>query len=487
MEIQFENIRNDCVQMVAHDQTVVHSEIDTADRGGVRRLLSVSTEAVVQSAEAVAGEAHVYGRVNYKILYLDAEDKVCGLDYFGEFDFVLQDERIAVGAVSATVGVLDAECTVADNVIKPQAVIDVRLLQVVSHAAEVVVDAQCEVLRQPIEAVALTPVAEASFEVVEEVESRQAIDRVLLFDAHAVQTGTRAGLDSTTVEGKVYAQVIYRSQGELLTKDIVFDFAEQLDIEGDVDLSVFVRQSKLVLTGEDDNNILRVEMVLSVTGYRIATTALDAVQDAYADGEDVVLSRDCFVCRRFEGMYARSERIVAEPSQLPDVGQVIAATVARIHVANYVAGEGQITAEGLAVAGILYLDTEGAMQAGEVEMPFSLSFAAEGVSPECVLAGEAVAMGVSATARGRIEMNVQLVVKSYCPTSVSYTTQIDVQPYDAPQAVLSVYFAPAGATLWQIAHAVHVSPASLLAEDATLADPSDEVRRVTVFRHRELR
>lgn len=488
MQLEYQTINNDCVVAVAKGQTIVKSDIDTRDRGGAAKLLSVSTDAVATSVEAVEGEARVYGRVNYKILYLDREGKMNGLDYFGEFDFAVEDENVAVGTTEALADVLDAECTLSDDVIRLQAVCEVRLMQVVSHTAQVVVSAPGECLEDTLHAISLSPLGDVTFEVVEEVESRHNIDRVLYFDAKAIHTDTVKGVDSTTVEGKVCAEVIYLSQGEVLSQEIAFDFAEQMDVEGDVDLSLSVRQAKLVLAGEEQNNVLRVELTLCVKGYRMAEGEYRTVADVYQPDADTTLVRDSFVCRRYHGITRRSERVSArfDPAELPAHNGIVAATVSRVNVANYIAGEGQITAEGLAVAGVLYLGEDGTMQAGEVEVPFSVSFAEAGVGPNCTLVGQAIAQSVSASKNGVVEMELLFVVKCYVPSTVSYVVSVDSTPREVDDAVMSVYFAPAGATVWDVARAVHVSPNALLQQNPDLSTPADEMRRVLVFRHRQL-
>ena len=490
MELNYQTIKNDCVQAVAKGQTVVRTDVDLADRGGVGKLLSVSVDATVTSVEAVEGSARVYGRAVYKVLYLDAEGKIGGLDYFGEFDFDVVDEAIAVGATWATAGVLDSDCTVTGSTLHLEAVCEVSITQIISHEADVVTSADCECLEEVISTVSLSPIAESNFEVVEEVESHASVDRVLLFDAKALHTATRQGVDSTTVEGKVFAQVVYRTEGEIKSQAIVFDYAEQLDVEGDVDLTVSLKQAKLVLTGEDDNNVFRVETVLSVKGNRLVKNEYTAVLDAFRPDCDVRVAGDNFLCRRYEGLTTRTERVSqkVDEAELDLSAGVLAATASRVNLANVIASDGQITVEGLAVANVLYRVQEGGLASGEVELPFSVTFAAPSVSAECTLAGEALVLSVSVVGAGVVECELVFAVKCYRPYLVRYVTAIEAQPTACKDAVMSVYFAPVEATLWDIARAVHVSPSQLLRQNPDLADAPEDgaMRRVVVFRHRDL-
>lgn len=490
MELAYQTIKNDCVQTVAKGQTVVRTDVDVTDRGGVGKLLSVAVDALVTSVEAVAGSARVCGRVVYKVLYLDAEGKIGGLDYFAEFDEDVEDEAIVVGATRATAGILDSDCTVSGGVMHLEAVCEVNLVQVVTHQAEVVTAAPCECLQETVGTVTLAPIAESNFEVVEEVESRASIDRVLIFDAKALHTATRQGVDSTTVEGKIYAEVVYRTEGEIRSQALVFDFAEQLDVEGDVDLYVSLKQAKLVLTGEDDNVVLRVEAVLSVKGNRLEHNECTAVLDAFEPDCDMRIACDSFVCRRYEGLVTRSERVSqkVDEDELDLSAGVVAATTSRVNLANVIASDGQITAEGLVVVSVLYRAQEGGLEAGEVELPFSVTFAAPNVNEGCTLTGEAIALGANVGRQGVVECDLLFAVKCYRPYAVRYVTAIEATPASRHDAVMSVYFAPADATVWDIARAVNVSPSRLLEQNPALADfaESGAMRRVVVFRHRDL-
>lgn len=488
MEINYQNIRNDCMQWVAKGQTVVRTEIDLKDRGGATKLLTVNVGATVTSVETVEGKAQAAGKVTYKILYLDGEGKTCGLDYFADFDMDVEDEAIAVGEASATAGVLDADYTLSADRIQLEAVCEINVLAVVSHEADAVAAVEGECLEEEISTVTLTAIPDSTFELVEEVEVGTGVDRVLYFDAKALHTATRMGVDSTTVEGKVAAVVVYKTQGEVREKEIAFDFAEQLDVEGEVDITLATKQAKLVLTGEDDDNVLRIEMVLAARGYRVNRNDYVLVADAYVADCDLVVRRDSFVCRRFAGQLSRTERISAKVGDdLPVSASVIAATASTVNVANLIAGDGQITVEGLAVASVLYRTEEGAYDATEVEMPFSTAFASEGVSEDCLLSGEAIAPDVSAVG-GTVEMTLLFSVKCYRPTLVRYTTAIEATERTNTDAVMSVYFAAPDESVWDVARAVHVAPSELLRQNPALAEPQEDgqLRRVVVFRHRDL-
>lgn len=484
MELNYQTIKNDCVSLVAHAQTVVNSEVSTAEKGGVGKLLSVNADIGITSQEAVQGQVRIGGKVTYKIVYLDREGKVGGLDYFGEFDAVAEDERIAVGNVDVSAGILDAQCQIAGDELRLSAVCDLLVYQIVSHEDNALVAAPCECLQEEVQATALSPLPEAAFEVVEEIESGCTVDRVLLFDAKAIKTGATHAEDTTVVEGVLYADVVFLCQGTVRSTSLNVPFSEEMDIAQDCDLSLRLKSARLVLTGEDDNNVLRVEAVLGVKGYAVQHTSYTLVKDLFCQECDVVPKRDCFVCRVPLGEYSEGQRVSA-PIDL-DGQRSVAAFVSRVNVASLTPQEHSFVAEGLAVVGVLYEDGQGALQAQQVEIPFSVDIAAKGVDKDALLQGRAIGQEARVGSHGEVVAQLLFAVSAYRPQQIGYIVDVEQIPYAAKQAVASVYFAAPQDTLWDVAHAVHVSPAQLVALNPSLQEPASETRRVLVFRHRDL-
>ncbi len=493
MNIQQQTINNDCVLQVGYGQAVVNCDIATTERGGVSRILSVNCDACATNVETVVGQANVSGRVNYRILYLDDEGKVSGLDYFCEFDQSVTDERIDTSRAVASLVVVDTDCRTLQGNIRLQAVVDIRLYQIVSHTDQIVTDTGCEQQTQTIQSVSLAPLGENSFEVVEEVDSGCNIDRILMFSVGSVLTDSRPTADGTQVCGQVMANVVFLSDDNVVVRHIPFDFAEELDITGEVDLRLGVKSSRLVLTGDEGSNILRVEVVLCVSGYNVQRTDVVAVTDAFAPDCDLVPDGRCFLCRRPIGRFVHRERLSTQinaTDDMPVIRKLLSGTVNRVNVAGWIAEPDRVVAEGVAVIGLLYLTDEGQLTSAEVDVPFSVPFAAQGVTCDSYLDGDALAVGIDAVLRGQqVDVTVQLLlsVNAYAPQKVCYVGDYTAKPVDSGnQSVISVYFAAPSDTLWDIARRVRVAPSELLALNPELETPSDTPRRVIIFRHRDL-
>jgi hypothetical protein len=85
MSFRFNEIKSDCIKKIASAEVVVDTLISDAESGGADKVLSVSADGRLLSAEVLGETARVSGRVNFKLLYLDKEGTVRGLDYFADF------------------------------------------------------------------------------------------------------------------------------------------------------------------------------------------------------------------------------------------------------------------------------------------------------------------------------------------------------------------------------------------------------------------
>ncbi|NCA66770.1 MAG: hypothetical protein EOM87_01755 [Clostridia bacterium] len=180
-DIKYEVVKNDCVMELVHSQLVVTCTINTAERGGVSKVLGVSADAKLFSLEALGGEAKLSGKVNYKILYLDGEGKLSGLDYFTDFSDALAGEKILASyKLSAQISIIDVDISVASDEITLSAVCDFVISSVITGEFKTVTDinAEYDISEEKISRVQMS---ESSFEVCEEIESGVNIDKVLLY------------------------------------------------------------------------------------------------------------------------------------------------------------------------------------------------------------------------------------------------------------------------------------------------------------------
>ena len=84
MEITYGELNLGVIERYS-DEILVETSVDTSERGGAEKVLSVEAEVKLSSVELLDKEAEVSGKVNYRLLYLDRQSRLCGLDYFKDF------------------------------------------------------------------------------------------------------------------------------------------------------------------------------------------------------------------------------------------------------------------------------------------------------------------------------------------------------------------------------------------------------------------
>ncbi len=489
MEFKKQKINNDCINTVGSDTIEATCQIDTAARGGAKQLLTVTADATATQVETVEGQARVEGRVNYKILYLDGEDHVNGLEYYCDWQALIEDERIDPSRATATAYVADDKAALNGDIIDLTAQVSVDVWQTISSSFEGIVDGECECKTKEIEVGRIVPLPEVRFDLSDEIETNETVDRVLYFDARAVVDEIKQATMGSTVEGTLYADVVYLSGGELRSKQLPIPFAEEIEQDGDIAAEVAVKSARVVVSGEENNGVIRVETVLTLSAYRNESESVTVVEEMFAEGYDLEYDHARMVCKRPHSHYTLRHKIgIQTPigEETGNISRIITALPCRLGLANLVAGTDQITVEGLAVVSVVG-EGEG-MVSATVEIPFSVTAPAKGVSEDCLLDGTATLCGVEATIKGgMLDVSVTLVarVNGYLPVIVDYIPQAQaVEAQDEGDApAISVYFPQAGESLWDVAREVKVSPAKL---QALNPDWEEEPRRVIVFRHKEM-
>ncbi|HPD03172.1 MAG TPA: DUF3794 domain-containing protein, partial [Clostridia bacterium] len=192
MDFLFEKIKSDSLQALESQQSVVESALSEAASEGITQILSLSAEAKVLAVEAVAGEARVTGRVNFKLLYL-SEDEPKSLDIFADFT-----ERVAHADITpslkltASMTVIDAE-TDRTTFFKLRAVVETTVCLLIKKEKECLTGAEAGVHAEG-ETARLTEhigTANVEVELSEEEAAGGCIGRVLMLDAAAIVSNVK--------------------------------------------------------------------------------------------------------------------------------------------------------------------------------------------------------------------------------------------------------------------------------------------------------
>ncbi len=491
MEISYKEFINNCLTSVAHDQLAVTCSVDAKDRGGIKRLLGVSAECKVLNAEPMKGEARISGKTAYKVIYIDRDNKTCGLDYFCDFSESISGEMVPTDRLNISASVVDVSGKLHDDTVTLTAVCDFNITVIGKNEGKSVNDAENIFLRrEDFECVELTDLKENTFEVSHEEESGTAVEKVLYFNTIPLITSVNKSDVGATVEGFVQANIVYLGANGVQGKSLEIPFSEEIEADSLADVNAVVKNSRLVLSGDRENNIFEIEAFVTLSGYDVGVKDEQLVTDAFSLTNELTVEKEYLPCKR----YVKCESLdfavstEAESEELPENAQVLASPVLRVNIANVLPGENEITVEGLAVATVLYSVDE-RVDSVQVELPFSVTQSVNDITPDDSLTAEALITDLTVDFMSgilRLRAMLKARVCVYKTYTLRWISSIKTEDLKTPNSNgISIYYTTAGDDLWDIAKAVNISPDELLISNPDLSEPSPDQRRVVVFRSRK--
>lgn len=495
MEFQFDNIKSDCLVTLGSAQSVVESTLSDATAESVERVLSLSAEVRPLSAEAMNGEALLSGRLNFKLLYLSGGEPR-SLDVFADFTERITSEDITPSTkLLPVMQVLDAEVA-RNGTFKLRAVVESTVNALVKREERVLVGAE-ETAHLDIEASRLTEhigSASAELEVSDEEETGGNVSRVLLVDAAAIVTTAKTGENVVFVSGDAEVNVLYVLDGVTTARTFSVPFDGELPLEGAslTDLATAratVTFARVVLAGEENANILRVELRIAVRADAFLVKTQEYSTDAFSLQNELTLTRRSVTVESMLATTTLSDRVsgvatLAEDK--PAVRGILGSFSSRNQLASVVAGEGTVTVEGLVTSTILYEDEDG-LSSVQVEIPYSSSQEYAAAVPGVRLQIQAVATDVTARAKRDKEIEVSAKITFNLDVFGEQTLEFvsNVEEGDAkPQndSTLSVYIASEGESIWAAVKALTATPEDIMKQNPSLSLPLAEGAKVFYFR-----
>lgn len=492
MELSYKQIVNNCIIECAHDQIAVTCSVNTKERGGVKKLLGIQAECKVYTVEAMKGEAKITGKACYKVIYLDKENQPKGLDYFCDFNESISGNISPTDKLSVNHSVVDVSGKIDDDEITLTAVCDFVIKIIGSHDGKTV-DSISDVYvnRETMQCVTLNALKEDTFDVSSEEESGASVNKVLYFGTTPIITSVTTSDVGATVEGMVQVEIVYDTDSGVKGKRFGMPFSEEIEAENAVDVTATVKSSRLVLSGDEANNVFEVEAFVTISGYDVGVRAEDVVVDAFSTTKELSVEQTYLPCRRYTNCKTFDFPVSAEVEGegLPNNAVVLATPVLRVNIANAIAGDNEVTIEGLAVATILYY-IEDRVDSVQVELPFSVTEKVDGIVPVDMLTAEAIITDLQANFMAGI-INLRAMLKArvcvYTTYRLKWVCSV-AEGEDKPvnRNGISICYVGANDSVWDIAKAVNLSPEEVTALNPDLDTTSNDgaPRRVVVFRKR---
>ena len=456
------------------DEVLVETSADASERGGATKVLSLEAEVKTTGVELLDGEADVTGKVNYRLLYLDRQERLCGLDYFKDFKCRVKGEEITPnGKCAVRFTVPDAEATLGGDEIKLGAMVGVELDyygEKTERAVTGVTEAETRT-----EALASERVkrAERTIELQKILESGPSVKKIVLFGADAIPTRVETREEGKTLVGEVRANVLYLNESdEAVEVSASIPFAEAAE-EGEAEYAVNVKNARIVLTDDEGGGVIEAEVAVGIEALSYEPVEKEVVTAAVGESKQAVETASTVVSRKHIGQIFAEETMTGTiPAE--NGGYVAFVRPGCRAVAEVTVSDGAVRVEG--VAGLqAALLTDGAYGAAQGELPFSYLLPFEGAKAGQSAEARVVvtdAKGTMAAGGVAVTAKVWLTVTLFEDAECRYLSDVtEGEPYPESEAGISVYFAEKGEDPWAIAKAINVLPSALLAANPFLAEP----------------
>lgn len=460
-------IKADYVSAIKDAQIAVECTLE-ATEDNIVNVLAKEADAYCVSAEVMVGEATVTGRVNYKVAYVGTDGKVRALDYYSDFKTnvdvdVSPDSRLFVFGKVIEV----EEVRRTDTSIVLKAIVTLSLVGVCKREYESEEGEECKKCTTVMEST-LKEVAEGSFVIDGEYETGGVVEEVVLLDTSLVLKEGKAGRDSILVSGVAVANVTYTDDKGLVTRSVNLPFCEELAsisaIPGDdIYLYGYVKDARIVLTGEEDNTTLRVEVTIALRCPVFALVETEVLSDCYGveknltaqlkEGETYIKTGEWSFDERISG-------ITVLDDEQEGVARVITVVLAKNDVLAVESMDGAITTDGMVRATVVYEDMSGTIRSCPIEIPYEITPTCEGSDKMGETYLRSAISEVTAIGKRAREIEVMCVIKFYAyqckRQKFTYVSEIREEEGEIVRDALTVYMRGDGEDDWDIAKSLRV-------------------------------
>ena len=493
MSFGFDEIKSDCIKKNASREVVVETVIPDSESGGAKKVLSVSADARVVGVDQEADSVRVYGRVNYKLVYLSAEDEVKGLDYFSDFSETIKTEGMQ-DRNFASIAVVDTD-TGLNGGIKLSAALEISLFGIYDFNTNCLTGAEENyyVEKETVKLQKFVCDINASAVIEDEYDVKADVQKVLLFDAACYISDFNAGLGNVLVSGGVYANVTYMSDGEVYTAPIKTAFSEEL-VNPEIGIGQYItgecciKNSKVVVTGVEGSNVIHIEVEMEIKLKVFADEEQAIVTGLFSVEKEIDEKKESFSCVKFEGVGFYTDKlsgtVMLEPEMAP-IRKVIGAISPRNTVTQAYVEAGKLIAEGVVSARVFYIEDDG-LNSVNVEIPYSLELGDCDLKDAQVFAkGIITDMSARMKRDKEIELFADLAffVIKFVPVEFNYISSVEeVGDKEESKATVSVYLAEDGETMWNAARALSARPDVLRAQNPDVVEPFKNGDRIIFYR-----
>lgn len=477
-------------------ERVVEFSPPDVDMSNVAKILSLAVDAKCVGVESGDGYAQINGRTNFRLVYLDKDGEVKGVDYNADFTLKADGEFEDGDNVQCDIIVTESDVETAD-MLTLTAVLEIVAsttkrdeIEMLTSADDCCVDQKEVYIPSLIGSKSIV----SSFDDDKNVGAQ--IDSVLGLSAVCVTKQSLAIDGGASVKATLFARVTFTQDGEIKTQDFAIPVEEELSVDGArssdaVKAHFVVRSAKVVLQGVTDDNVIRLEGEISIRVTIMRCETRKIADSVFMLTNEVDLERKSVDLKCFDGCgyFVQGVSGTAMLSDnKPRAISVVALPYARCYTTNsYVTEDNRIVAEGVVNTDIIYADENG-YNSVRAEVPFSVSVASEIPLSKDVTVTCAV-QNIFATVRKDREFDIVIDVAitacGFSPASIDYISSVTLgKEKEQNTSALSVYVTSDQDTLLDVCQALTAMPDDVLAQNPDLQEPLGGGVRIVYFRQK---
>ncbi len=460
----------------------------------VETVLSVHCSAALTGAEAGSGEARYFGKAHFSIVYEDAEKKVCRAEKGVEFTAAAKDEEIVPAyTAKARLAVENVAVRREGASVFVTALLGADIALYGEENFEYLAGGDLILKREPVSTVTAHLCSGAQ-------EADDEFETELLGDIlqHAETVGITDVVCETgtlRVEGEINLCVLaLKGENSLASFERLVPFRIEIPCEAAVfgcraEADVQVLNASIRADADEESGKCNVvaEFTLGAEGCVYEEIAVDGVVDAFSTESEVALSfHECnFVAA---GETSRvTERVSgrAALSAPVDFSDVLQAVTLQRAEANVVSQNGAGRVEGVAMATLLVLGSDGAHRGVEMSLPFSVAVSAENCTADVLVCG----MSARQKQEGEIDAEATLKITLHGRRAVAaklVCAAEEGEKLPVCDSAVSVYIPRAGDGLWELSKSLKKPPEEVEAANPDIAFPIKEGQRVVIYRKKNL-
>lgn len=456
-----------------------------------KKILSVTAEAAINSIDALNNELRINVSTTFKVIY-DSQTGVNSYSVKVDSNRSIMIEGIVTGTRAIVyAAVLDCEYA-GTNSIKAKCTIQLNGWYVcetqLNFLNTQMEDIFCKTSLIKVENVDFLPVNKLTLTYTN--EARMPISKVLDYDVVVFVNNVFPSNGSFQVEGEIALRMISLSDnGEFMNQTFNNQFtteiiAENVKTDSNIDVIALVGDIEITLSAQDNRAFIsdiKIALYTSVSNMQ----ELEGVVDAYSttNGLNIVEKKhnlDSIFCLR-----TIRDKISANIKITNGINDVECINGIMVSVSSTI-NNGNLTAEGIICATVIYMNEDNKLDSINIEMPFQ-TIVAKDFDCDTNISTMVTVTSVFARIRTTSEIEVSAEITISCQGKRSHIINLvsDIEIGEVKEindVAVSLYIVKHNQSIWEVAKELNTSEAIIINQNPELKLPVKSGDKVVCYK-----